>query len=178
MYKEARKRAGLSIEEASFQLHIAPRTLCKYEAGETTPPPEVVLNMGEVYNEPRLTARHCRYKCAIGHRYCYEILDNVDLSPIAILTKFAEEKKEVDQLLGRLLSTVLNKRSRDDLTGDEAKELENDTLELLDLEHVIETMKFALWDFLDIAGLIRKHNDKCIQRGYIKTKKPLAKAAI
>lgn len=66
MYRAARKAAELSIEEASFRLHIAPRTLCKYEAGETVPPPEVVLVMSRLYKIPWLTQHYCREFCAKG----------------------------------------------------------------------------------------------------------------
>lgn len=52
MYAGARKGAGLSIEEAAFQIHIAPRTLVKYEHGESTPGPDVVLAMSR--NGPSL----------------------------------------------------------------------------------------------------------------------------
>ena len=177
MYKDARKQAGLSIEEASFRVHIGQRTLCKYEAGETTPPPDVVLKMSEVYKMPQLTAWYCREECAIGQRYCYELLNNVDLSPVAILTKFMDEKSEIDQLLGRLMAVVLNKKSAADFTEQEMEDFKLAVLELLDLEHVIETLKLQIWKFINVAELVKEHNEKCLRQGYVKKEKaPLAKA--
>jgi hypothetical protein len=118
-----------------------------------------------------LTAAYCRYECPIGQKYSYEVLNNVDLSPVAILTKFIDEKQEVDALLNELMVTVLNKNGESDLNLEEKAKLEKATLELLDLEHVIETLKLQLWRFLNIGKLIKKHNEKCKNKGYVDTKK-------
>ncbi|AMA74032.1 MULTISPECIES: helix-turn-helix domain-containing protein [Aneurinibacillus] len=77
MFKDARKRAGLSIEEAAFRVNVAPRTLCKYEAGETVPGPDVVPGMSQEYRRPDMTQRYCREHCPIGQRYSYIHLNNV-----------------------------------------------------------------------------------------------------
>ncbi len=66
MYKEARKQARLSIEEAAFRLHIAPRTLSKYESGELDVHPEMVVKMSELYGTHELPLEHCAKKCPIG----------------------------------------------------------------------------------------------------------------
>ena len=85
MYKTSRKSANLSIEESAFRLHIAPRTLCKYEAGETVPGPEVVLAMSREYGKPEMTLTYCRENCAIGRAYGYEVLNGVDTSLVTVL---------------------------------------------------------------------------------------------
>jgi len=54
MYKQARKEAGLSLEEASHRLHIGRRTLVNYENGHTIIPTELVVKMAEVYNKPEI----------------------------------------------------------------------------------------------------------------------------
>jgi transcriptional regulator with XRE-family HTH domain len=66
MYREARKVAGLTLEEAAWRLAVAPRTLGKYESGELAVPPETVIRMGETYDEPELLPWHCSAKCPIG----------------------------------------------------------------------------------------------------------------
>lgn len=172
MYREARKQARLSIEEAAFQLHIAPRTLCKYEAGETLPGPETALAMGQVYKAPALTMLYCRKECAIGRAYCYDVLNNVDTSPVAILTKYRQEAREAAEALERLAEIVLNKQGAQDCTEAELKELHRCAHEMLDVEHVIETLKLRLWDFMDVSELVRDHNLKCQKRRYVDEKKP------
>ena len=69
MYREARKEAGLTLEEAAWRLNVAPRTLGKYEAGELRVPPETVCRMGQVYHKPELPLHHCAQHCAIGCVY-------------------------------------------------------------------------------------------------------------
>lgn len=172
MYKPTRRKANLSIEEAAYRLHIAPRTLCKYEAGESTPSPEVALAMGKVYKAPELTSIYCRKECAIGQAYCYDLLNNVDLSAMAIITKYRQEGKEADEAVERLATLMLNKKGRPDCSDAELQDIWNWALELLDLEHVIETLKLRLWDFLDVADLVTEHNRKCIEKRYVDTKKP------
>lgn len=172
MYKEARKRAGLSIEEAAFQLHIAPRTLCKYEAGETLPAPEVALAMGRIYNAPALTMLYCRRECAIGRAYCFELLNNVDTSPAAILTKYRQEDREANEAVEHLAMLMLNKHGRQDCTEEELQQIWRWALEMLDLEHVIETLKLRLWDFLPVDKLIEEHNRKCLEKRYYDPRQP------
>jgi transcriptional regulator with XRE-family HTH domain len=177
MYKQARKQAGLSIEEAAFRLHIGTRTLCKYEAGETLPAPEVALAMGQLYRAPALTMLYCRKECAIGRAYCYNLLNNVDLSPIAILSKYRQEEREAHEALERMTELMLNKRGRDDCTEAELRELYRWALEMLDLEHVIETLKLRLWDFLDVRQLMAEHNRKCEEKRYYDPRQPELKLA-
>lgn len=45
MYRTARKEAGLTLEEAAFWLHVAPRTLGKYESGELRVPEATVIQI-------------------------------------------------------------------------------------------------------------------------------------
>lgn len=169
MYKDARKTAGLSIEEASFLLHIAPRTLCKYEAGETLPSQEVALAMGKVYGSPALTMLYCRRECAIGAAYSYEYLNNVDRTPQNILLKLHQVHREAGEAIGRMLVTIINKQQGSDFSESERHSFEQGLQELLDLEHTIEMLKMELGErqWCDIPQLISEHNSKCYRQGYV-----------
>lgn len=167
MYRSARKLSGISIEEAAFRLHIAPRTLCKYEAGETTPPPEVVLEMSSIYGQSEMTQRYCR-ECPIGRKYSYEVLNNVNMDPASVLMKLASEYREAGQVLDRLQEVTVNKNRREDFTDLEWQEYVQGLHELLDLEHNIECLKLTLGKWCDISELVEQHNNKCLERGYIK----------
>lgn len=172
MYKSARKQAGLSIDEAAYRLHVAPRTLCKYEAGESLPSPEVALAMGRVYKAPALTMLYCRKECAIGRAYCYDLLNNVDLSAMAIITKYRQENGEANEAIEHLATLMLNKKGRADCTEEELQQIWRWALELLDLEHVIEVLKLRLWDFCDVMDLVKEHNDKCHRKRYFDPGRP------
>lgn len=167
MYQRARERARMSREEAAFRLHVAPRTLAYYEAGERVPPPEVVLEMGQLYGQPDLTQRYCR-ECPIGKAYGYEVLNNVNLDPATVLLKLMSEYKEAGQVLDRLQELTINKNRREDFTPSEWQEYIRGLHELLDLEHNVECLKLTLSRWCDISELVEQHNNKCLERGYIK----------
>lgn len=177
MYKEARKRAGLSIEEAAFQLHIAPRTLCKYEAGETVPPPETVLGMSRLYKAPRLPRLHCRLDCAIGAAYAYEVLTGINSDVQSVISSLRQEVEEAVSVLGEMERLVRNKNGRRDFGDQEWKLFARIVHEWLDVEHNIDVLKISLGHWCDVSKLIEEHNRKCRERGYVSKEKAALQAA-
>ncbi|SDZ18957.1 helix-turn-helix domain-containing protein [Tindallia californiensis] len=167
MYRTARNGKKLSIDEAAKRLFISARSLSNYELGTQKPSPDVAIQMDRVYEDPKLSAWYCRNECAIGQQYCYDLLNNVDLSPMGILTKYRQEEAEAHEALEKIALLLLNKRNKKDCTDQEIKELERWSQEMLDLEHVIETLKIRLWDFLNVADLVRDHNEKCKRKKYV-----------
>jgi len=180
MYKNARKAAGLCIDEAAFRLHIASRTLCKYEAGENTPGPDVVLGMSREYRRPDMIQRYCRENCAIGRSHGYEVLNAIDTNPSAVLMKLMNKIDDSHQDLKVLARVLVNKRSRDDFTDDEWAYLSEAAQKLFDIEHniaILRTVFFSL-DQEGTAILVAVHNQKCWDKGYVrKEKRPLVTAA-
>ena len=174
MYTSARKACGLSREEASFRLHVAPRTLCNYEAGDSVPPPEVVLEMSHQYGAPSMTQQYCRHSCAIGQAYSYVVLDNVNLDPASVSLKLLGELKEAQEVLQQMFSLMVNKNGREDFTDREWVQFSSHLHEFLDVEHNIETLKISLGRWADMSVLVAQHNQKCIDRGYTKVKKETA----
>lgn len=170
MYKDARKNVHLCIEEAAFRVHVAPRTLAKYEAGETVPPPEVVLSMSREYGKPEMTLTYCRENCAIGKAYGYEVLNAIDTSMVTVLAKLMDEMDEARGMLGRAMALAINRMDRDCFNDDEWREFSGAVLEFLDVEHNIEVLKLALGRICDVSELIETHNKKCREAGYIKKK--------
>lgn len=166
MYRAARQACGLSREEAAFRLHIGSRTLANYESGETVPPPEVVLAMSKLYQQPWLTQHYCRRCCAIGEKFSYEILNNVDLSFPGIILSLQEELREAAQALEEMLALIRNKRARSDFRQDEWRRFSRCLHEFLDVEHNIEVLKIELNRLCDVAELIEEHNAKCYRNKY------------
>ncbi len=168
MYKWGRKKAGLTIEDAAYKLNVAPRTLAKYEAGSLKPPDEIVVNMNKLYKCPWLTQYHCRKYCAIGMTYGYEIMNNVNLDLPSILLKLKTELEEATLEVSIMLEIAVNKNSRDDFTEDEWEKFIKAVHEFIDVEHVVETLKIALGHWTDVSEIVRSHNEKLYERGYIK----------
>lgn len=166
MLRNARKSVGISIEEAAHRIGCAPRTLVKYESNETTPKPEIILEMASVYQVPWLTLLYCKDYCRIGNAFSYEILNNVDLSLTAVLSSLEEEMEEATGVIKELRKLARNKQSSDDFGENELKRLRTKAQEVWDVEHNIEVLKLALSNILNMQEEIRKHNQKCIQRKY------------
>ena len=166
--KQARRKVGMTLREAGYRLGFSERHIRHLEAGTRPIDANTIVRAADLYDAPHLTVHFCRYSCSIGERYCYEPLNAVDTSPVAILTKYRDEKREVDTVLGGLISAVLNKRDGEDLSPCEKTVFERAFQELLDVEHVIEVLKLAAARFIDVPGAIAKHNQKCIDSGYVK----------
>ena len=61
----ARKHAGLTQEEAAYQLNIATRTLAYYETGRI-PPDDIVAHMVQIYQSPALGYAYLSSESAVG----------------------------------------------------------------------------------------------------------------
>ncbi len=166
MYKEARKMAGFSTEEAALRTNVAVRTLMKYESGDIKPSPDIVLKMAKMYKQPWLTQHYCK-QCEIGQAYSYEVLNNVDLSISGILMSLQDEMEEAIKVFPKMRKVVRNKNVREDFTEDEWNDFIISMGEWIDLEHNIECLKIAFNKFMDVAELIKIHNEKCIKKHYV-----------
>lgn len=155
--------AGLLMER---QIEISTESLGCYERGVRDPSPEMAVELAEIYEAPFLTQRYCKYNCAIGKAYSYEILDNIDLNLSNVALKLLEEHRESHDVLAETLILITNKRSKKDFSQAELKKLKFNVHELLDVEHNIEIFKIALNKFIDMKEMIAEHNQKCIDRKY------------
>lgn len=173
MYKDSRKKAGLSIEEAAFRLHISPRTLSNYEDNRTIPSPEVALFMSKEYKQPLITQLYCKEYCAIGRAYSYEILNNIDLDLSGVLMSLQTEVEEAMQVLPKMVKLIRNKKYREDFSDGEWREFIIALHEWIDLEHNIECLKVVFNEFSDVTTIIQEHNEKCINKHYVDKSKTM-----
>lgn len=171
-YQTPRENMRLSRNDVAALLadrgiEISTESLGCYERGVRDPSPGMVVELADLYKEPFLTQKYCKYCCAIGKAYSYEILDNIDLDNLSnIALKLLEEHRESHDVLAEILVLITNKRTKKDFTDDEFKRLRKNVHELLDTEHTIEIFKIALNKFIDMKEMIAEHNEKCRQRGY------------
>lgn len=66
MYREARIKSRMTVEEAAWRLHIGVRSLYRYESGEQQTPADVVRGMVETYGDTELAYMHCTQMCPLG----------------------------------------------------------------------------------------------------------------
>lgn len=150
MFKTARNKAGLSRQEAAFNLFIATRTLYDYESSNTIVPPETALKMQEIYYDPTLTARYCSDYCPIGQIYAHQVPEQQHLCS-AVLGLLKEET-DVEQIRGTLIEIT----SDGVITPDEMPTFEKVMDELLDLENKIEEFKMQAARILSMADLMQR----------------------
>ena len=171
LIRQARISTGLTQEETAKRMYMTTRNYQNIEYGSPMSP-EQAVRLGEILKCPQITMAYCRRACEVGQRYCYDLLNNVDLSPMAILAKYRQEEHEAHEALEQMMVLMLNKHNASDCTDEELVELWRWSLEMLDLEHVIETLKLRLWDFIPVDKLIAGHNQKCIEKHYVDPAKP------
>ena len=174
MHKEiaaARREAGITQAEIAKRLHISLRLYQSIEYGEQLTA-DTALRLSRILRAPGITMSYCRGKCPIGQCLSYELLNNVDLSPVTILAKYKQEEQEAGEAVEALIGFLLNKSGAADCTDEELVAIKTKAGEMLDVEHVIELLKLRLWDFVDVESLMRTHHEKCLQRGYYDTEKP------
>ncbi|MBC7340922.1 MAG: helix-turn-helix transcriptional regulator [Clostridia bacterium] len=134
MLKEARKKAGLSQQEAADRLNIGRRTLTSYENGHTIAPPEVVLKMAEVYGDQALPGRWCARACPIGRVIAYDYeCDNLAGVVLGVL----KEMDDAERVKSRLVAIAADGR----LEGSELSEFARIIRELCELEREIGELK-------------------------------------
>ncbi len=143
-------------------IEISIESLGCYERGIREPSPDMVIELADIYKELFLTQKYCKFNCAIGQAYSYEILDSIDLKALKLL----EEHRESYEVLAETIILIVNKETKEDFTADELEKLKKNVHELLDTEHTIEIFKIALNKFIDMKEMIAEHNQKCRQRGY------------
>jgi transcriptional regulator with XRE-family HTH domain len=148
MLKAARNAAGLSREEAAHRLHVGSRTLACYELGETLAPPDVVMGMSRVYDDPTLPADYCASICPIGQVLAHSInRSEFAITVLRLLKEFAD----VEQLKDALVHIASDGR----VNPHEVEEFTSILKELVELERQIGELKFfALRQGIEIGEIM------------------------
>ncbi|WP_084665647.1 helix-turn-helix domain-containing protein [Thermanaeromonas toyohensis] len=158
MFREARKQAGLSREEAAARLHIGTRTLFAYESGQSVVPPEIVLKMAEVYNRPDLPANYCAKMCPIGQLIAHHFeKTNVATMVLGLL----KELEDVEKVKSRLISIAADGQ----VDENERPEFQQIVKEVVELEREIGELKqFAARIGISLTSLMPKQKEKAALR--------------
>lgn len=148
MLRDARNAAKLSREEAAHRLYIGTRTLADYESGRTIAPPDVVLRMAEVYQEPTLMADYCSNVCPIGQKLAHTVNKaEFATTVVRILKEFADVKG--------LLDNLIRIAANGQVDPHEEAEFAAIVREMIDLERQIGELKFfALRQGIEIEEIM------------------------
>jgi len=148
MLKKARNAAGLSREEAAHRLHVGSRTLASYELGETLAPPDVVMGMSRVYDDPTLPADYCAILCPIGQVLAHCVRrSEFAVTVMRVLKEFADVKGLLDDLVRIASDGRVNPHEEAEFTAI--------MREMVELERWIGELKFfALRQGIEIGEIM------------------------
>lgn len=178
-FKESRKAAGLTAEEAARLLHLDKRSLYRVEAGQQPAGPELVWNMARLYGDPDLVRFHQSQLDPIGRRVNPPRLNNIVNSPQAVHLKLAEVMEEAAPLAARLCRFIVNKMAAGDFTGEERRQYFTlygkcvSTVKQAIAEVEGSMMRVFGVEAIEEAG--RAHRERMLQKGYLRTKEKAPK---
>lgn len=166
--RAARESAKMTQESAAAELYISTSTIRRIERefGDD-PGAEKVVDMIRLFRAPKLKQEYCSKFCALGQQYEGEFLSGVPTSPQAALLKLIEEVQEVLAVIPRVSKLLVNARTPEDLTGEERDELGKHFQHIIDVQEVIQHLSICVSPWLDMAGQISKHKEKCRAKRYI-----------
>lgn len=137
IYQTTREEMKLTREKASELLaYISEDKLYKIESKLTTPHPEEIVTMSEVYKKPSLCNYYCANECEIGKKYVPEIKIK-DLSQIVLemLNSLNAVSKKKERLVEITVDGVID--------DDEIKDFIDIQNELEKISITVETLQ--LW---------------------------------
>jgi transcriptional regulator with XRE-family HTH domain len=154
MFRVARNAACLSREEAAQRLYIGSRTLADYESGRTIAPPDVVMRMSEVYQEPTLPADYCAKVCPIGQVLAHSI----DRSEFAVtVLRVLKEFADVERLKDQLIQIAADGR----ICEKEVADFKEIMKEMIELERwIVELKYFAMRHGIDVEDIMPEKDKK------------------
>lgn len=150
MLRTARNNAGITREEAAHRIYIGTRTLADYESCRTVAPPDVVMRMSVVYEEPALPADYCSTVCPIGQVLAHSLnRSEFAVTVLRVLKEFADVERVKDRLISIASDGKINPH--------EEAEFKKIMKEMIELERWIGELKFfALRQGIEIKDIMPK----------------------
>lgn len=166
------RKIGSTQEAVAGSCGMSRSAFLKRVNGEQVMTPDDALAIAEAIDLPQLTQSYCASQCAIGKAYCYPTLNNVNLAPVAGWSKLRQELKELQMLVDSMIDLTMNKESADDYDAREKALLEDVLEQGMDVEHTFETVKMQSYAVVDVKKVIKRHNQKCLDKKYVDLSKP------
>ena len=103
IFQILREAKGYSREKASELLvSTSYSRLLRIESGETSPYPEEIITMAEVYSEPNLPNIFCANECPLGQAYVSQVevkeLPVITLEMINLLNRLTKQKERLVEI--------------------------------------------------------------------------------
>ncbi len=149
IFQLLREAKGYSREKASELLGtITNSRLIRIESGETSPYPEEIITMAEVYSEPNLPNLFCANECPLGKAYVAEVeVKDISVVTLEILNLLNRLTKQKERLVDITVDGAI--------TPDEYKDFREIKKNLEHMSMAIDSMQ--LWiDNMIVEGKIQK----------------------
>ncbi len=169
----ARRKRGLRGEDLGIAVGLTKSAISKIENNELkyAPDPRTLIRIADVLNAPEILLHHCE-QCPIRQHIMlrhYPELNNIRKDPASIVAKMRKEMQEAIEAADALGEKYLKVDFKNDpdyqRTFTEAME------QILDVERVIETLKFELvlnqiHTQEEMQQVIDRQQQKCIEHGH------------
>ncbi|MBO8169316.1 MAG: helix-turn-helix transcriptional regulator [Thermoanaerobacteraceae bacterium] len=170
--REAREQAGMTAVEAADQIGVSDRQLLRYEHGQSKVAPDIVLRMAEVYRKPELIIQYRQEKDLFEQELGAIELTNVNPDVVAGLVKFEEELEEAINATRNILRMIINHRVSKKDKQRMPELLEQIVYDVRTATTHVEVQLLALLGLEVGLEAHRRHEEKCIKKGYKTKKKP------
>ncbi len=150
VYQQLREEKGYSRIKASELLKcISDSRLVRIESGDTTPYPEEIITMSEVYSEPNLPNIYCANDCPLGKAYVTQVeakdLPVITLEMLNLLNRLTKQKD-------RLIEITVD----GEITQDEMEDFKEIKKDLEQMSMTIDSMQLWLENMVADGKINRK----------------------
>lgn len=172
--KQARRRKKINQAQLGAEVGLVQSAVSALEKDELkSPDPRTLIRIADALNAPEILLHHCQ-ECPIRQHIMlrhYPELNNIRKDPASIVAKMRKEMQEAIEAADDLTEKYLKVDFKEDPDYREtfAKAME----QILDVERVIETLKFELvlnqiHTQDEIQDVIEQQQQKCIKNGHHK----------
>lgn len=170
--QEAQIVYQMKLSDIADQAHMSETTLWKMRNGQARTP-DKIMSLAKATKNPKPIQAFCFKDCQIGQKLGFVPLNNIVRNQALMMYRSQTETKEFFEKLEDMATASMNDKQPNEYSQEEEQKYFEGFQEMLDVLHcfieiVFEAMK--IWGLKRIIGEIKKHNQKCIDRGYVREK--------
>lgn len=158
----------LPLDEIAYRSHISPKTLWELRKGKRKTA-DKIFALSKAINEPGLIQAYRFDEDPISQQIGFVPLNSVDRSHVVILVRAKVETQEFFNKIDQMVIVSMNKQTSEQYSKADEEVFFDGFHEMLDVMHNLEEYFFEsmrTWGIDRISKEVKKHNEKCIARGY------------
>jgi len=169
LIRKKRELRGFSVSALAAKIGVSESMLKKYEC-ETCPIPADVANRAAETLKAPVIQKQYSYEHDIGI-VPTPVMNNIDDHPVVVLSKMETELAEFLEAVRNGKQALINKQSGSELNPKDRQTIDSLMSEGIDVYTAFEVLAMVLGENYqqDVKGAGKRHEEKCRQRGYIKS---------